>query len=62
MLRLSLFNSATPLSFLGDFNAIRYRFEKIGGSLQWNCEKEVFNSYILNAELVDLSYGGCQFT
>ncbi|KAL7196041.1 hypothetical protein ACSBR1_036130 [Camellia fascicularis] len=62
MLRQSIFNTGTPLTFLGHFNAIRYSYEKFGGSLQWNSEKEVFNSYILNAELVDLSYGGCQFT
>ncbi|KAL7181457.1 hypothetical protein ACSBR1_040363 [Camellia fascicularis] len=62
MLRLSLLSPATPLIFLGDFNAIRYSFENFGGSYNWNSEKEVFNSYILNAELVGLSYGGCQFT
>ena len=62
MLSLSNLYSDAPLTFLGDFNAIRYSYEKFGGSLLWNSEKEVFNSYILNAELVDLSYGGCQFT
>ncbi|GMP97184.1 hypothetical protein CsSME_00045547 [Camellia sinensis var. sinensis] len=55
-------SSNTPLVILGDFNAIRFPYEKSGGSTSWSKYKEEFNSCILQAELVDLSYGGCQFT
>ncbi|XP_028126071.1 uncharacterized protein LOC114322842 [Camellia sinensis] len=60
--RNSLSLSKVSLVLLGDFNAIRYGFEKFGGSSVWFIDKEVFNSHILQLKLVDLSYGGCQFT
>ncbi|XP_028074446.1 uncharacterized protein LOC114276808 [Camellia sinensis] len=62
MATTSHLQSKTPIMFLGDFNAIRYPYEKSGGSVSWSRVKEEFNSYILKSELVDLSYGGCQFT
>lgn len=52
----------SPVISLGDFNAIRLSHEKIGGSSVWNNSKEIFNVKILDAELDDLSYKGCQFT
>ncbi|XP_028063034.1 uncharacterized protein LOC114266352 [Camellia sinensis] len=48
--------------FLGDFNAIRYQQEKVGGSSNWTNDHEEFNTYVNKSELADLSYGGCQFT
>ncbi|XP_028074557.1 uncharacterized protein LOC114276918 [Camellia sinensis] len=62
MAAISHLQSKTPIVILGDFNAIRYPYEKFGGSVSWSKDKEEFNSYILKSELVDLSYGGCQFT
>ncbi|XP_028070654.1 uncharacterized protein LOC114273089 [Camellia sinensis] len=62
MVTISQAQSNTPLVILGDFNAIRFPYEKSGGSVSWSKDKEEFNSRILQAELVDLSYGGCQFT
>ena len=51
-----------PWLVIGDFNAIRYQFEKVGGDLGWSSMKEEFNSALIEAELDDLKYGGCQFT
>ncbi|XP_028091363.1 uncharacterized protein LOC114291701 [Camellia sinensis] len=62
MVNISQAQSNIPLVILGDFNAIRFPYEKSGGSTGWSKDKEEFNSCILQAELVDLSYGGCQFT
>ncbi|XP_028097019.1 uncharacterized protein LOC114296888 [Camellia sinensis] len=62
MVKISQAKSNTPLVILGDFNAIRFPYEKSGGSISWSKDKKEFNSHILQAELVDLSYGGCQFT
>ncbi|XP_028090360.1 uncharacterized protein LOC114290623 [Camellia sinensis] len=62
MVKISQAQSNTPLVILGDFNAIRFPYKKSGGSVSWSKDTEEFNSHILQAELVDLSYGGCQFT
>ncbi|KAL7215163.1 hypothetical protein ACSBR1_027345 [Camellia fascicularis] len=62
MVRTSFLLSKVPLVMLGGFNAIRYGSKKFGGSSVWSSEKEAFNSHILQLELMDLSYGGCQFT
>ncbi|XP_028117450.1 uncharacterized protein LOC114315081 [Camellia sinensis] len=62
MVRISHVKSNSPCIFLGDFNAIRYRQEKVGGSSVWSNENEEFNTYINSSDLTDLSYGGCQFT
>ena len=51
-----------PWLVLGDFNATRYIHEKVGGDTAWSCIKEEFNSVVVEAELDDLKYGGCQFT
>ncbi|KAL7179501.1 hypothetical protein ACSBR1_042822 [Camellia fascicularis] len=62
MVTISHSQSKNPLIFWGDFNAIRFPHEKFGGSGNWSKDKEDFNSCILQSNLVDLSYGGCQFT
>ncbi|KAL7246796.1 hypothetical protein ACSBR2_001828 [Camellia fascicularis] len=71
VLRLPLFcelqmiantHAGSPIMFLGDFNAVRFYYDKMGGKDGWNKKKEVFNSMILDSELEDLSYKGCQFT
>ncbi|KAL7238204.1 hypothetical protein ACSBR2_004325 [Camellia fascicularis] len=62
MVRLSHSQSKSPIIFLGDFNATRFSHEKFGGSQNWSSAKEEFNSFILDSELDDLSYTGCQFT
>ncbi|XP_028099519.1 uncharacterized protein LOC114299048 [Camellia sinensis] len=36
--------------------------EKVGGSSGWTSDQEEFNTYVNAFELVDLSYGGYQFT
>ncbi|XP_028082602.1 uncharacterized protein LOC114283922 [Camellia sinensis] len=46
----------------GGLQCYKIPYEKSGGSVSWSKVKEEFNSYILKSELVDLSYGGCQFT
>ncbi|XP_028124903.1 uncharacterized protein LOC114321868 [Camellia sinensis] len=53
---------SSPLICLGDFNAVRFSYEKLGGNASWNSSKELFNNMILDADLEDLSYTGCQFT
>ncbi|KAL7234462.1 hypothetical protein ACSBR1_017963 [Camellia fascicularis] len=62
MFDISRVKSKAPCVFLGDFNAIRYQQEKIGGNSKWTNDNEEFNTYVNASELVDLSYGGCQFT
>ncbi|XP_028083502.1 uncharacterized protein LOC114284753 [Camellia sinensis] len=62
MVKISQSQSNYPLVFLGDFNATRYQYEKFESSPSWSAEKEEFNSHIIQSDLVDLSYGGCQFT
>ncbi|XP_028118695.1 uncharacterized protein LOC114316230 [Camellia sinensis] len=62
MLDISRVKSKVPCVFLGDFNAIRYQQEKIGGTSNWTNDNEEFNTYVNASELADLSYGGCQFT
>ncbi|GJY36840.1 cytochrome P450 [Tanacetum coccineum] len=46
---------------LGDFNMVRYATERIDSTF---CKKvaEFFNSFIYNAELIDLPMGGRKFT
>ncbi|GMQ07444.1 hypothetical protein CsSME_00051626 [Camellia sinensis var. sinensis] len=53
---------SSPLICLGDFDVVRFSYEKLGGNATWNSSKELFNNMILNADLEDLSYTGCQFT
>ncbi|KAL7237760.1 hypothetical protein ACSBR2_003959 [Camellia fascicularis] len=53
---------SSPLICLGDFNAVRFSYEKLGGNASWNSSKELFNNMILDADLEDLAYTGCQFT
>ncbi|KAL7255346.1 hypothetical protein ACSBR1_009489 [Camellia fascicularis] len=51
-----------PCILLGDFNAIRFPYEKVGGDHSWSSCKNEFNLFINQSELDDLNYGGCQFT
>ncbi|XP_028068678.1 uncharacterized protein LOC114271244 [Camellia sinensis] len=53
---------SSPLICLGDFNAVRFSYEKLGGNASWNSSKDLFNNMILDVDLEDLSYTGCQFT
>lgn len=62
MCSISKSYSSFPLICLGDFNAVRFSHEKLGGYGGWNSNKEVFNNTILDADLEDLSFKGCQFT
>ncbi|KAL7184384.1 hypothetical protein ACSBR2_026520 [Camellia fascicularis] len=52
----------SPCILLGDFNAIRFPYEKVGGDHSWSSCKNEFNLFINQSELDDLNYGGCQFT
>ncbi|XP_028095113.1 uncharacterized protein LOC114295119 [Camellia sinensis] len=70
-LRLSLFcdlkkiaisHANHPSIFLGDFNAVRFSYEKIGGKEGWCSANDTFNNLVLDSELEDLCYNGCQFT
>lgn len=54
--------SNVPTVWMGDFNAIRYLHEKVGGSNSWSSDKEFFNASVLQASLDDITYVGCQFT
>ncbi|KAL7234338.1 hypothetical protein ACSBR1_017856 [Camellia fascicularis] len=54
--------SNVPAVWLGDFNAIRYPSEKIGGVNTWSSAKELCNHSIIQSSLDDISYSGCQFT
>ncbi|XP_028066993.1 uncharacterized protein LOC114269841 [Camellia sinensis] len=51
-----------PCILLGDFNAIRFPYEKVEGDHSWSSCKNEFNLFINQSELDDLNYGGCQFT
>lgn len=54
--------SSFPVICLGDFNAVRFSHEKLGGSSIWDSSKDFFNTRILDSDLEDLSFKGCQFT
>lgn len=55
-------HSSFPVVCLGDFNAVRFAHEKIGGNSCWDNSKESLNVTILESDMDDLSYQGCQFT
>ncbi|XP_028120127.1 uncharacterized protein LOC114317570 [Camellia sinensis] len=60
--KIALNYASHPSVFLGDFNVVRFSFEKMGGRENWSRANEVFNSMVLDSELEDLCYKGCQFT
>lgn len=51
-----------PWVVMGDFNAIRFRGDRCGGSLAWPGFMDDFNEAILRARLDDLRYIGLFFT
>lgn len=59
---LAVVHKSSPCIFLGDFNAIRTPFDKVGGNPNWSSSKNEFHLCVNLAELDDLSCGGCQFT
>ncbi|XP_028067860.1 uncharacterized protein LOC114270518 [Camellia sinensis] len=60
--KIALNYASHPSVFLGDFNVVRFSFEKMGGRENWSRANEVFNSMVLDSELEDLCCKGCQFT
>lgn len=54
IVELSSQMSNTPSVWLGDFNAIHFPSEKIGGSKTWSNAKELCNLSLLCASLVDI--------
>lgn len=55
-------HASCPSLFLGDFNAVRFSFERLGGKEDWCRANDIFNSTILDSDLEDLCFKGCQFT
>lgn len=55
-------NSNAPWIILGDFNALRYQADKIGGDNSWPSHMEDFNVCISALDMEDLKYSGCHFT
>ncbi|XP_028123193.1 uncharacterized protein LOC114320261 [Camellia sinensis] len=62
LVEIAFQSSKIPSVWLGDFNAIRFPSEKIGGSKSWSSAKDLCNFSCLQASLDDISYSGCQFT
>ncbi|KAL7204695.1 hypothetical protein ACSBR2_017740 [Camellia fascicularis] len=60
--KIAINHASHPSIFLGDFNVARFSYEKMGGKEGWSSENDIFNSMILDSELEDLCYKGCQFT
>lgn len=59
---LTVCNTSEPWVILGDFNALRYITDKIGGDNHWPPHMEDFNNCVVTNELEDLRYSGCHFT
>lgn len=51
-----------PWLVAGDFNAIRRRNERVGGSLEWPNWMNSLEECVIQAELFDLRFGGKFFT
>ncbi|XP_028074449.1 uncharacterized protein LOC114276810 [Camellia sinensis] len=60
--KIALNHASHPSIFLGDFNAVRFSHEKMGGKETWSQANELFNRLVLESELDDLCYKGCHFT
>ncbi|KAL7161754.1 hypothetical protein ACSBR2_042266 [Camellia fascicularis] len=58
--KIALNHASHPSIFLGDFNAVRFSHEKMGGGGKevWSHANEFFNSLVLESELDDLCYKG----
>jgi exonuclease III len=59
---LSTWNNPGPWVILGDFNALRYPSDKVGGDPHWPSYMDDFAKCIAFNELEDLKYTGCHFT
>lgn len=66
--RQALWSTLRHLTFsfrwivLGDFNAIRFPREKVGGTSLWPPHMNEFNQCLYSIELDDLRYSGCLLT
>ncbi|XP_058211571.1 uncharacterized protein LOC131323743 [Rhododendron vialii] len=59
---LQQLNSSSPWIVLGDFNAIRFPNEKVGGITNWPPHMNEFNRCLYALELDDLRFSGCFLT
>lgn len=57
---LSIWNSSSPWVILGDFNALCYPSDKVGGNRHWPSYMDAFSNCICSNEVDDLRYSGCQ--
>ncbi|KAL7161752.1 hypothetical protein ACSBR2_042264 [Camellia fascicularis] len=60
--KIALNHASHPSISLGDFNVVQFSHEKMEGKEVWSHANEFFNSLVLEFELDDLCYKGCQFT
>ena len=59
---LNSWNNPGPWVILGDFNALRFPSDKVGGDNHWPPHMDNFGQCINANELDDLKYTGCHFT
>lgn len=59
---LNSWRSSLSWIVLGDFNALRFPSDKVGGDYHWPPHMEDLNKCISHNDLDDLRYTGCHFT
>lgn len=52
----------SPWLVIGDFNAIRRRNERLGGSTEWQSWMDDLDNYIVQSDLDDLRFSGQLYT